>query len=561
METVALGWVLARAARLSSEWSERPASERVSKQRLHLLAVAVIGPLIRPEGALASLIAALGLAIFPAEPSARAAAPAAGFASFAKRNAGRLWGTAAVAAVLVPSLLNWIMTGRSASATAVVKWLPLNPYYGRWPSLVATVRDNAETFVNVLLDGKQWSAVFVPTGARPFALLGLASIPLAAFRARRHFRGALIFGIALAMLLPCTYLSFLWNRLRYLWPFAFAWFIGLACLAASIREAVLRFGFKARGVDALVAGAFAGALASHLPWTLDDLANSASAIDRQQVTLGEWAARELPPEAKIGVNDTGAIAYLGEHKTFDVVGLTTPSEADQWVAGAGSRFEHYERLAGQSPLLLPTHFIVYPHWMACDVVLGRELERATVTDQTILGGTTMVVYEARWDLLQSGARPLSAELDRGARLVDELDVADLVSEREHEYVLGPNAETDDVPLVLERNGRTIAADGARVRRSFDRFSLHPGTRGPLVLVARLSTNEEMTIDVRIAGRIAGSIELDPTNWDERAIAWPSLPDSREMGPAQAVQVELAASGNARFGVAHYWLYEPTAQKL
>src|SRR5262249_38608099 len=161
------------------------------------------------------------------------------------------------------SLLNWIMTGRSASATAVVKWLPLNPYYGRWPSLVATVRDNAETFVNVLLDGKQWSAVFVPTGARPFALLGLASIPLVALRMRRYFRGAVVLCIALAMLLPCTYLSFLWNRLRYLWPFAFAWFIGLSCLAASIREAAFRLGLRARGLDALAVGVFAGALASH----------------------------------------------------------------------------------------------------------------------------------------------------------------------------------------------------------------------------------------------------------------------------------------------------------
>ena len=35
------------------------------------------------------------------------------------------------------------------------------------------------------------------------------------------------------------------------------------------------------------------------------------------------------------------------------VGLTTAGEAKHWVAGAGSRFEHYERL---DPQQLPTHW-------------------------------------------------------------------------------------------------------------------------------------------------------------------------------------------------------------
>ena len=96
--------------------------------------------------------------------------------------------------------------------------------------------------------------------------------------------------------------------------------------------------------------------------------------------------RHARANARIGVNDTGAIGYLGHRKTFDVVGLTTPEEARYWVAGAGSRFEHYEKLYRSSPDRFPTHFIVYPHWMACDAVLGDELHDETVTDQTILGG-------------------------------------------------------------------------------------------------------------------------------------------------------------------------------
>src|SRR5262249_14532234 len=157
-----------------------------------------------------------------------------------------------------------------------------------------------------------------------------------------------------------------------------------------------------------------------------------------------------PPGARLGVNDTGAIAYLSGRPTFDVVGLTTEGEARYWVAGAGSRFEHYEKLP---PARRPSHFVVYPQWMACPPVLGRVLTEATVLDQSILGGTTMYVHEARWDLLGSGALP--AAPPEGLSLADELDVADLESEAAHGYVLGSTWDVDD-QVMVDSGSREIA---------------------------------------------------------------------------------------------------------
>ena len=187
----------------------------------------------------------------------------------------------------------------------------------------------------------------------------------------------------------------------------------IACLAQSVAEILAIARPRWRLAGGVLSGLFAGALASRLGWTLDDLWGSASAIDRQQVALGRWAEAALEPDARIGVNDTGAIAYLSNRRTFDVVGLTTPGEARYWVAGAGSRFEHYERLFKASPERLPTHFIVYRHWMACDPVLGDELHDETVTDQTILGGATMTAYRARYDEFGSGDRPGSPSSRKG----------------------------------------------------------------------------------------------------------------------------------------------------
>src|SRR5262249_35951492 len=154
-------------------------------------------------------------------------------------------------------------------------------------------------------------------------------------------------------------------------------------------------------------------------------------------------------------------AYLGKRTTFDVVGLTTEGEARYWVAGAGSRFEHYEKTPRAR---LPTHFIVYPNWMACPPVLGPNLAEATVVNQSILGGATMIAYEARYDLLGSGEQPEAAP--RGTQ-VDALDVADLESEAAHAYAIDASSDRDNQVVQVGD-----VADGGRMARLYDRFVLH-----------------------------------------------------------------------------------------
>ena len=68
-------------------------------------------------------------------------------------------------------------------------------------------------------------------GAWVFALAGLGAVVVLGWRTRTPWRAAGVLLIALTMFAPCFYVTFLWNRLRYLWPFATGWLIGLACLA------------------------------------------------------------------------------------------------------------------------------------------------------------------------------------------------------------------------------------------------------------------------------------------------------------------------------------------
>ncbi|XYH99583.1 hypothetical protein ACMHYB_07425 [Sorangium sp. So ce1128] len=516
-----------------------------------------VAPLLRPEGALASLLAALALATSAPRPAPLPApSPAHPFrrlrAAAARLLAGRQLAVAPLLGPLVIPALNQLLAGHATSSTTAVKWLIGNPTYDG-PTLRAAILENIRLLVTDVINGGQWTAVFLPEGSAAVIALGAVALVVAAHRRGRPVHAAVVAALALGTLLPCTYLSFLWNRVRYVWPFAPAWIVMAACLARELGDAARRLRRPIHHVTPLVAGAFAGALCARIPWAVHDLANSARAIDRQQVWLGRWAALHLPEEARIGVNDTGALAYFSGRRTFDIVGLTTEGEARYWVAGAGSRFEHYEKLP---PERRPTHFIVYPHWMACPPVLGRELIDATVEDQAILGGTTMVAYEARWSLLGSGALPVRTV--PGQRILDELDVSDLESEAAHAYALEPLADQRNVALALiapESSApgeldpsRPEIADGGRYHRTADRFVAHlVAAPSEARLVLRVASDDGAELAVSVAGEEVGTVEVPGGTWVERAVP---LPAARLSSPTPIAITLRRGSG---FHAFHYWI--------
>lgn len=538
MEVSPLAWTLCVTARLAADWQESP-DGRTAALRKKLLWLSLLGPLVRPEGMIASGIVLLTLALFPAD-----GAPALSTSKAAAKT--RAWALLAIGGPLLPPLINRVLTGHWATTTTLVKWLPPNPYYGG-PNLWGLVKANFETFQGILLDGREWSALFLPSGSRPFLIAAFFSIGVAGHRTGKAYRAFLVLLLAASMALPTTYLSFLWNRLRYLWPFAFAWCIALACLSTVMAD--LASYFRPRFVVAagLLTGLGCGLLAHQLSWTIDDVAGASSAIHRQQVALGRWAKNALPKGSSVGVSDTGAIAYFGEHRTFDVVGLTTPAEARYWVAGPGARYEHYERLHREKPGVLPSHFILYPHWMACDAVLGRELHRATVTDSTILGGTTMIAYEADYSRLGLGELPLKAP---PGRLVDTLDVADLESEAAHGYDVRASLAAESDVVVFDEDlddGKTIY-DGGRNRRSRDVFRLRLPSGGAR-LVARWASQLGTGLAIEVDGKLVDRVEIPPSGWSEHTFEI----DRPNTGEATAT-IEVAAKDGRTFGSLHYWVY-------
>ncbi|HWL89596.1 MAG TPA: hypothetical protein VNO21_27520, partial [Polyangiaceae bacterium] len=453
MEAVPFAWTIATTARLCAEWAE---GQRTTRRFWALVLFSWMAVLFRPEGAVFTAAACVTLLAFPPASKGRVLSLATGLLPLAMP-------------LLVASTLR-LLSGSALTATAHVKLLVGNPYY-TGAALREAVLANLKTLYVTLLNGQVWAGGILPANGGIFGILGLAAVVVLGVREKRPWRAMLVVMLALGIAIPCLYVSFLWNRLRYLWPFASGWLVGLGCLSRLAGDGLGRLRARWRIATPIVGGCFVGLFAAELVSTQADVVNSASGIDRQQVKLGRWAKDHLPENARIGLNDTGAIAYLSERRTFDVVGLTTPSEGRYWVAGPGSRFEHYERLAKTDRGRLPTHFIVYPEWMACDAVLGDTLTEAVVLDSTILGGTTMRAYRAEWSFAGSGELPWSAGTEPND-LLDTLDVADLESEAEHDYDLASTRDGQNLArFEAAPNGRPVA-DGGRAGRRVERFVMH-----------------------------------------------------------------------------------------
>jgi hypothetical protein len=530
MEVVPFAWAIARATRRAAEWSEMDARLRSPRRAAEIIALAWTAALFRPEGAVTALFAAAVMVASPGERAWR----------------DRALSVAAAAAAIAVPLTLWAATGSPRSSTSVVKLLPGNPYYAG-PALWAAVDANARQLATMLLNGEVYSAEFLPHGGTPVALAGLGATAALGYRTRSPWRAAGVLLIAATMFAPCFYVTFLWNRLRYLWPFMTGWIIGVACLARIVGDLLgsIRPGWRA--ATGLACGAVVGLFASKLEWVMDDVAQSASGVDRQQVALGVWAGEHLPVDARVGVNDTGAIAYFSDRRTFDVVGLTTQTEGPHWVAGTASRFEHYERLAAKAPGELPTHFIVYPEWMDMPCVLGEPLHEATVTDSSILGGRTMRVYVADWSMLGTGERPWS----EAGTLVDSVDVADLESETGHGYqLLGAHDREEVLHEGTSPSGATVV-DGGRSRRVLERFVAHltPGVaaRG----VVRLQGPGGAQVRVLAGDQPVAAFDLDgeEEDWVEKAFDVPASVASART----PIEVRVGRSPVTTF---HYWFLTP-----
>lgn len=380
---------------------------------------------------------------------------------------------------------------------------------------------------------------FVPPATLVAVVLGLVVL---AGRRHRTLAVALGGGLALVLLSVATLSTAQWQDLRYLQPFV-PLFLLLAVLGVQGAFAGARSGAVWHG---LLAVALLFTVVVTPTWALR-LGQQASAMREGPVGVANWLSGNVPPDDVVAVNDVGAAAWFGGHRTVDLIGLTTNGMAAPSLNGPGTL---YEALRAMPEDRRPDWFAIFDRWGGVPVAdLGRAAllgpepvitfrltapprpisATAPQTCQIDLSCDRVSVWRADWSL--DGSADLPDTAVRG-RIRDHLNVADMTDEMAHGWAARPPVLGLQPGSTLDRavvRGRVVA-DSARRVVGGETFTLRGLTPGrPVALTGRVGTDrggepggaETTDVAVRVGGRPAGTWALPPgTPWAQASFTVP-----------------------------------------
>jgi hypothetical protein len=510
--------------------------------------LAALAAITRPEGLFFALVVT-GAVVLSILKDSRKGRP---FPS-GRAAAALLFALLPLAAGAAQYLFYRIATGSGVQNGVVAKSLLYQPVF--YPTeFLDAVFQNLTKLVLSLLAGLEPGNYLFP-GTIIFCVLGTAY--LAAGDARcRTFAAASATALVLAMsstaILGVPGVSWGWHHYRYLLPF-FPPTLVLAVVGFySIRTLKRRTWLP----EALAGFALLCSLLGLPVWAATTGGNSLQ-IKEQQVTMGYWIRENLPPGARVGINDAGAMRYYGGHPTVDLIGLTTNGLALPTRYGVGSLYEALEAMPEEKR---PDYFAIYPTWFPgfdASGALGEQVASLSLTSRPetagIVGGSDVVVYRADWGLAGSGE-----DFAGEGKVKDALDVADVQSEDEHDYEMRLpliGLEPDNVVLRESYPDGRVVVDAGRGVPGSEEFTVGNLARGrPLEVIMR-TTSDPFTLRVHADGERVGEWSFEPSGggWQETAFTIPA-----ESVRSETLRVRLSPPEDApleKHAAYHYWFVQ------
>jgi hypothetical protein len=355
-------------------------------------------------------------------------------------------------------------------------------------------------------------------GVALLAAVGLAARALGS-PPRRIVAAVLGLGLVGVLVAVATLTTALWQDGRYLQPFLPV-VVLLAVLGARAVGGAAADARRGRILSAgIVAVLLAFALVSAPTWALRG-AQQAAGIRESAVSVAQWLRGHTPPDAVVGVNDVGAVAWFSDRRVVDLVGLTTPGLARPALEGSGAM---YEALAHLPADRRPTYFSIFDQTellpvgqLAAARILGDKPVTSFETkspdrDPGPFGGICQTtgdcpvisVWRADWSHLGSGDAP---DAPVPGRVVDHLNVSDLADEAAHGYgvdrALIGVADQTEVRNETLPGGRVVVDSGRHVIGG-EHFVLRGLTPGrPVTLTARVDAREPVRDRNTEAGVVA-----------------------------------------------------------
>jgi hypothetical protein len=453
---------------------------------------------------------------------------------------GTLGRCAAPAVLLLLVFLgtNRVLTGDAASAGALAKMLAYRPFL----SSVDRATGLAENLVHfgLLLYrqlGQRTGFAWLLPGFSVFALVHRRTSALAFL----CIGGALLWSFVVAGTTGARFQNY-----RYFMPsltlLLYASTLGISAVARSRRWS--RLGGPL-GVMAVLLPA------TGIPEQIEFFANASENIHDQQVETGKRLAQRMAPGLSVLVGDAGAIPYISGHAAVDALGLGGFDHlpfARAALLGEGATVELIEHLP---PERRPAFLAIYPTWFG-EIAhhFGREIDHVSLEHNFICGGLSKGIYEADWSSLTFGP----SEPPMGGTVVDTLDVADVVSEKDHEYV-SPEPGGGWSSFDVRKDAHEVARfDAGRLilEGQVERFRvLGDGARIDAIWIR--TDEQESLVETRV---LRGTVELDRVPLGRQGIpalgSWGTV-GARFHRPVRRGDILALRALSGDFRAFHVWL--------
>lgn len=432
-----------------------------------------------------------------------------------------------VLACAVQPLVNLALTGSAQASGSAAKSI-LNTIPHDWGVIISRVLNN---FI------RMWGELF--TGYSPregwyvFPLVFvLAVVGLIGLLGKRdgRFTALLVIGWLLALTGAVSTLdTAFWHFKRYQVP-ALSLFVLLAGWGAAWLwsgfavhpqgQRVLRAIIVGGGVFSVVFGLIIGGQFVRYFHT------NVGYVYAQPYQMALWLRANTPEGAVVAVHDVGMMRYIGGRTTLDIVGLTTPGAAEYWRNGPGSVAEF---LISQQPDYIASYGEGHGYglgMLAQTSLYANELARFEVElDDRVnvaLAANVQGIYAPEWVYLATVKDQSVLGYDnlqryfRGFQLVDHIDVADLSSEIEHNYVFEPSRVHTGFPTEVHEfdiahtdiEGTCLYCfliDGGRFLSGSEQFVLqHIVPAQDIQFVTRLVSSATGEIDIFVGSTYIGT---------------------------------------------------------
>jgi hypothetical protein len=291
---------------------------------------------------------------------------------------------------------------------------------------------------------------------------------------------------------------------------------------------------------------------------------------RREVPMAAFIRSKLPPGVAIA-NAATSVEYLTGHRNVNLHGVTSPGfVGNRTVEREAGVFESLRRL---SPGERPGFLLLTRTGYEASELLGALADGPPLFETSSLGDD-LLLFRARWDILDRGREPVLAEARAAAAAlheVDRLDVCDVRDEAAHGYRYASRrgeillAGSVGIGPALAPKGETTLADAGRLIVGDESFRVRTRAGRELLVVLRSRTPvlaralraqgglatpvevAEMGILLRAGGKEVARLALfNRPGWNEHVIRVPA-------GFVSEGTTDLALSG--RYVAFQYWFYQ------